>query len=78
VPHAVELEITDTGVGIPTDEQQKIFSLFYTTKPGGSGVGLAVVFRVVQLHNGVIDFTSEVNHGTTFRITLPTNAQQET
>jgi signal transduction histidine kinase len=40
-------------------------------------VGLAVVFRVVQLHNGDIEFTSEVNHGTTFRITLPTSAQYE-
>jgi signal transduction histidine kinase len=77
VPHAVELEIKDTGVGIPPEAQQKIFSLFYTTKPGGTGVGLAVVFRVVQLHNGVIDFTSELNHGTTFRITLPTGAQIE-
>jgi signal transduction histidine kinase len=77
VPHAVELEITDTGVGIPPEAQEKIFSLFYTTRPGGTGVGLAVVFRVVQLHNGAIDYTSEVNHGTTFRITLPTGAQQE-
>jgi len=76
--NAVELEITDTGVGIPPEAQEKIFSLFYTTKPGGTGVGLAVVFRVVQLHNGAIEFTSEVHHGTTFRITLPTNAQQET
>jgi signal transduction histidine kinase len=75
--NAVELDITDTGVGIPPEAQQKIFSLFYTTKPGGTGVGLAVVFRVVQLHNGAIDYTSEVNHGTTFRITLPTNVQQE-
>jgi signal transduction histidine kinase len=71
-PHALELEITDTGEGIPPEAQQKIFSLFYTTKPGGNGVGLAVVFRVVQLHNGTIEFTSEENRGTTFRITLPT------
>jgi signal transduction histidine kinase len=76
--NAVEIDITDTGVGIPPEAQQKIFSLFYTTKPGGTGVGLAVVFRVVQLHNGAIDYTSEVNHGTTFRITLPTNVQKQT
>jgi signal transduction histidine kinase/HAMP domain-containing protein len=68
---AVELEISDSGVGIPPQEEKKIFSLFYTTKPGGTGVGLAMVFRIVQLHNGTIDFTSEVNHGTTFRVTLP-------
>jgi signal transduction histidine kinase len=72
-PRAVELEIADTGEGIPPEAQQKIFSLFYTTKPGGNGVGLAVVLRVVQLHNGIIDFRSEVNRGTTFRITLPSN-----
>jgi signal transduction histidine kinase len=77
VPHAVELEIRDTGVGIPPDAQKRIFSLFYTTKPGGTGVGLAMAFRVVQLHNGTIDFTSEVNRGTTFRVTLPASAQQD-
>jgi len=76
LPNAVELEIADTGVGIPPEAQKKIFSLFYTTKPGGTGVGLAMAFRVVQLHNGTIDFTSEVNRGTTFRITLPTWAPQ--
>jgi signal transduction histidine kinase len=77
IPNALVLEIADTGVGIPADDQQKIFSLFYSTKPGGTGVGLAVVFRVVQLHNGTIEFTSELNHGTTFRITLPTGTQQD-
>jgi signal transduction histidine kinase len=71
VPNAVELEIADGGVGIPPEAQKKIFSLFYTTKPGGTGVGLAMAFRIVQLHNGSIDFTSEVNRGTTFRVTLP-------
>jgi hypothetical protein len=73
---AVELEIRDSGMGIRPDEQKRIFSLFYTTKPGGTGVGLAMAFRVVQLHNGTIDFTSEVNRGTTFRITLPAGTQQ--
>jgi signal transduction histidine kinase/HAMP domain-containing protein len=76
MPNAVELEIRDSGVGIPPEAQKRIFSLFYTTKPGGTGVGLAMAFRVVQLHNGTIDFTSEVNRGTTFRITLPAGAQQ--
>jgi signal transduction histidine kinase len=75
--NSVELEISDSGVGIPPDAQKRIFSLFFTTKRGGTGVGLAMAFRVVQLHNGTIDFTSEVNHGTTFRITLPSGARQE-
>jgi len=77
LPNAVELEIRDSGVGIPPDAQKRIFSLFYTTKPGGTGVGLAMAFRVVQLHNGTIDFTSEVNRGTTFRVTLPAGTPQE-
>ena len=76
MPNAVEIEIRDSGVGIPPEAQKRIFSLFYTTKPGGTGIGLAMAFRVVQLHNGSIDFTSEVNHGTTFRVTLPAGAQQ--
>jgi signal transduction histidine kinase len=71
VLNAVELAIADSGVGIPPEAQAKIFSLFYTTKPGGTGVGLAMAFRIVQLHNGAIDFSSEVNRGTTFRVTLP-------
>jgi signal transduction histidine kinase len=75
--HAVELEIRDSGVGIPSDAQKKIFSLFYTTKPGGTGVGLAMAFRVVQLLNGTIEFTSEVNRGTTFRVTLPAGTPRQ-
>jgi len=70
-PHRVELEIADQGVGIPSEAREKIFSLYFTTKPGGSGVGLAMVYRIIQLHNGSIDFSSEVNRGTTFRISLP-------
>ncbi len=71
LPHRVELEISDQGAGIPVEARQKIFSLYFTTKPGGSGVGLAMAYRIIQLHNGTIDFSSEVDRGTTFRITLP-------
>jgi len=66
-----EICVTDTGRGIPLENRQKIFQLFFTTRPGGSGIGLASTFRIVQLHNGSIDFTSEVGRGTTFRIELP-------
>jgi signal transduction histidine kinase len=69
--HHVNLEISDQGVGIPPEARQKIFSLYYTTKPGGSGIGLAMAFRVLQLHNGFIDFTSEAHRGTTFRVSIP-------
>jgi signal transduction histidine kinase len=67
----VNLEVSDQGVGIPPEARQKIFTLFYTTKPDGSGVGLAMAFRVLQLHNGFIDFSSEVDRGTTFRVSIP-------
>jgi PAS domain S-box-containing protein len=66
-----EITVGDTGKGIPTENKQKVFQLFFTTRPGGSGIGLASTFRIVQLHNGSIDFSSEVGRGTTFRIELP-------
>lgn len=69
--HHVSLEIADQGPGIPENIREKIFSLFFTTKPGGSGVGLALAYRIVQLHNGSIDFSSEIDRGTTFRVSLP-------
>ncbi len=70
-PTHVELEITDQGVGIPSEARKNIFSLYFSTKPGGSGMGLAMTYRIIQLHNGSIDFSSEVNQGTTFRVSLP-------
>jgi signal transduction histidine kinase len=71
LPRAVELEIADQGVGIPPEARSKIFSLYFTTKPNGTGVGLAMTYRIIQLHNGSIDFSSEVDRGTTFRVSLP-------
>ena len=67
----VELQIADEGAGIPPELRPKIFSLYFSTKPGGSGVGLAMVYRIIQLHNGSIDFSSEPGQGTTFRVSLP-------
>jgi len=66
-----EIEVTDTGKGISPENRSKIFQLFFTTRPGGTGIGLANTFRFVQLHNGSIDFQSELGRGTTFRIELP-------
>ena len=71
LPRSVDLEIADQGLGIPPEARPHLFSLFFTTKPGGTGVGLAMAYRIVQLHNGSIDYVSEVNQGTTFRISLP-------
>ena len=66
-----EVSVADTGCGIAPENREKIFQLFFSKKPGGSGIGLAIAYKIVQLHNGSIDFESEVDHGTTFRIELP-------
>ena len=65
------IEIHDSGKGIPPEDQKKIFQLFFTTRPGGTGIGLANTFRFIQLHNGQIEFESEMGRGTTFRVELP-------
>ena len=68
---SAEIRISDTGPGIPPELREKIFRLYFTTKKEGSGIGLAMAFRIVQLHDGTIDFTSEPGKGTTFFIHLP-------
>jgi signal transduction histidine kinase len=65
------IEVCDSGRGIPPEDQTKIFQLFFTTRPGGTGIGLANTFRFIQLHNGRIEFASEEGRGTTFRVELP-------
>ncbi len=73
----IQIEIQDTGTGIPNDVQQKIFEPFFTTKEvgKGTGLGLSLVYEVVQKHDGQIRVESEVGKGTLFRIDLPTRAQ---
>ena len=66
-----EIQVSDTGTGIPPELRDKIFRLYFSTKNKGSGIGLAMTFRIVQLHDGTIDFTSEPEKGTTFLISLP-------
>jgi len=67
-----EIRISDTGCGIRPELREKVFGLYFTTKQTGSGIGLAMTFRIVQLHDGTIDFTSEPEKGTTFVIRIPT------
>jgi signal transduction histidine kinase len=66
-----EIRITDTGPGIPPEVKEKIYDLYFTTKQNGSGIGLAMTYRIVQLHDGTIDFASEPGQGTTFVLRFP-------
>jgi len=68
---AVEARVSDQGVGIPPEDLDKIFRLYYTTKPSGSGIGLSLVYRITQMHDGRIDVESLVGRGTTVILTLP-------
>lgn len=67
----VEIEITDTGVGIPREQIKQIFQPFFTTKEQGTGFGLAITYGIIREHNGRIDVESVEGQGTTFRIFLP-------
>jgi signal transduction histidine kinase len=67
----LEVLIEDNGTGIAPEDMDKIFNLFFTTKPEGSGVGLALVFRTIHLHDGDVEVQSVPGQGTTFRVTLP-------
>jgi len=69
------LEVSDTGPGIPPELRDKVFQLYFTTKTAGSGIGLAMTYRAVQLHNGTISFKSEAGSGTTFRLEFPASVR---
>lgn len=68
---AAAIEVHDQGAGIPPEVRDKVFNLYFTTKKTGSGIGLAMSYRVLQLHNGTLDFVTEMGQGTTFRLRLP-------
>ena len=74
----IQLEVTDTGIGIPAAECTLIFAPLYTTKPTGTGLGLYLVQEIVTAHGGEIAVQSEVGRGTTFTITLPRAYAEET
>ena len=71
---AIAVRVRDEGVGIPSDDLERIFRLYYTTKPQGSGIGLSMVYRIVQMHDGHIDVDSEVGRGTVMTMTLPVSS----
>lgn len=69
------VRVADTGVGIDPGQHEKIYNLYFTTKRKGSGIGLAMTFRVVQMHGGTIDFSSAPGEGTEFRLGFPARSQ---
>jgi signal transduction histidine kinase len=68
------LRIADEGVGIPAEIREKIFDLYFTTKSGGSGIGLAMTYRILQLHYGSVEVQSRQGRGTEFRLRIPLTA----
>jgi signal transduction histidine kinase len=65
------ITIRDTGPGIPSAQREKVFELYFSTKEKGSGLGLPMAYRALQLHGGSIDLESEPGEGTSFRLKLP-------
>jgi two-component system sensor histidine kinase PilS (NtrC family) len=71
----VEIGVRDAGAGIPVEVQDRIFDPFFTTKPGGTGLGLATVHRIVEEHGGSIRVQSAAGKGTSFHVRLPRDAE---
>jgi len=74
----LQIEVKDTGPGIPAQELELIFTPFYTTKTQGSGLGLSITHQIVEEHHGYIEVDSQVGSGTSFTINLPLNADSLT
>jgi signal transduction histidine kinase len=67
----IMVEVRDQGSGIPAEIRDKIYDLYFTTKKTGTGIGLAMTYKVMQLHHGSVDFESADGRGTSFRLRLP-------
>jgi signal transduction histidine kinase len=68
---AALIRVQDEGVGIPDEIREKIFDLYFTTKSGGSGIGLAMTYRILQLHHGSVEVQSREDRGTEFCLCIP-------
>ncbi len=67
----LQFSVSDAGVGLPMDKMDQIFSAFFTTKPQGSGMGLAISRSIVESHGGRLWATAKNGRGATFHFTLP-------
>jgi signal transduction histidine kinase len=72
----VAVSVSDQGIGIPEDLQSRVFDVYFTTKQGGSGIGLAVVQQVVKMHGGQVRVRSKPGEGTTIVLELPAHARE--
>jgi signal transduction histidine kinase len=70
------LRIADEGTGIPDEIREKIFDLYFTTKTEGSGIGLAMTYRILQLHHGSVEVQSRADRGTEFLLRIPLAAAE--
>ena len=73
----LQVDVSDDGPGMPPEVLDKIFSPFFTTKPQGFGLGLAIVRKIVDAHDGRIDVSATPGSGTRFRVTLPVSGNHE-
>jgi len=71
----IEIEFTDTGVGISEEQKKKLFDPFFTTKGGGTGLGLAVSYGIIEQHQGRIEVKSRLSEGSSFTVSLPVDAK---
>jgi len=67
----IVFEVGDDGLGIPLELRSQVFDPFFTTQSNGTGLGLWIVYRLVQSMGGIVDFQSEAGHGTLFRVRVP-------
>jgi len=74
--YSAVLRVADEGIGIPDEIRDKIFDLYFTTKIGGSGIGLAMTYRILQLHHGSVEVQSRQGRGTEFRLRIPLTAAE--
>ena len=72
------IKVSDTGIGILEENMNQIFTVFFTSKPGGMGLGLAYCKRVVEAHGGTIEVESEVDSGTTLTSRIPIMGEEPT
>jgi signal transduction histidine kinase len=70
------LRIADQGPGIPDEIREKIFDLYFTTRNGGSGIGLAMTYRILQLHHGSVELVSKLDRGAVFLLSIPLAATE--